>query len=151
MKRISTLLTAIYISCSLQAQDSLNISVLFHWADTSLPASTNVNNTYNEVWGFVQDGREYAVIGSTMGAHIFDVTDPINSTMVMFIPGAYQGSGVIHRDYHDYNGYLYMVGDQGQDTSTLQIAALSYLPDSAPVVYRSLAIPGVLDKGTGSF
>ena len=26
---------------------------------------------------------------------------------VAFVPGAYTGAGVIHRDYHDYNGYLY--------------------------------------------
>lgn len=108
------------------AQDSLNVTLLYHWSDSTI-------FMYNEVWGFVQDGREYAVIGTWGGTYIIDVTDPVNSTQVEYIPGTYNIS--VHRDYHDYNGYLYMVSDEG--ASTLQIADLSYLPDSAPVVYDS--------------
>lgn len=117
------------------SQDSLNVSLLYHWEDPSLPSSWIWDNTYNEVWGVVQDNREYAIIGSTMGTHIFDVTDPVNSHMVDFVPGAAQGSDIIHRDYDDYNGFLYAVSDEG--LSTVQIMDLSYLPDSVSVVYDS--------------
>ncbi len=82
------------------------------------------------------NGREYAIIGSTIGTHIFDVTDPVNSAEVAYIPGA--DTNVIHRDYHDYQGYLYMVADEGQ--STLQIVDLNQLPNAAPVVYDSDAL-----------
>jgi len=121
-------------------QDSSNARVLFHWSDTSLPASSAFNNTYNETWGYAANGREYAIIGSTEGTHIFDITVPDSAYLADFVAGAYQGSGVVHRDYHDYNGYLYMVCDEGAGTSTLQIADLSYLPDSVHVAYDSDAL-----------
>lgn len=111
------------------------VELLYHWEDTNLPPSTAHNNTYNEVWGFEQNGKEYGVIGSTMGTHIFDVTDKNNIMPVDFVPGKAQGGQIIHRDFHDYNGYLYMVSDEG--ASSLQIADLSYLPDSVSVVYDS--------------
>lgn len=113
-------------------------NLLFNWRDTTLAPSAFYNNTYNEVWGFVQNGREYAVIGSTAGTHIFDVTDPINAYQADFVPGAFTGPYVVHRDYDSYNGYLYMVCDEGN--STLQIADLRYLPDSVHVVYDSDAL-----------
>lgn len=118
----------------LSAQVSQNISKLGQWDDVAVPGNF-FGDRYNEVWGFVQNGREYAVIGSTWGTHFIDVTDPANPQEVDFVAGAYQGDFVIHRDYHDYNGYLYMVCDEGP--STLQIADLSTLPDSVHVVYDS--------------
>jgi choice-of-anchor B domain-containing protein len=130
-KAIFYLLTILF-SMSLTAQQ---VNLLYHWEDTSLPPSSAHNNTYNEVWGFEQDGREYGVIGSTMGTHFFDVTDKNNITPVDFIPGKIQGGQIIHRDFHDYNGYLYMVCDEG--ASSLQIVDLSYLPDSVSLVYDS--------------
>ncbi len=109
--------------------------LLFHWEDNSLPENGWLHSRYNEVWGFVQNNREYAVIGSTNGTHIFDVTDTENAYEAAYIPGKYQGSGIVHRDFHDYNGYLYAVSDEG--ASSLQIIDISQLPDAAPVVYDS--------------
>ena len=133
-KQIFIIIASLTISIS-SAQDSMNVSLLFQWNDTSLPSSSIHDNRYNEIWGVAINGREYAIIGSTMGTHIFDVTDPNNVDTVAFVPGAVQGSQIIHRDYHDYNGYLYIVADEG--SSTLQIADLNYLPDSVVVVYDS--------------
>lgn len=134
---MKTLLSSLLLSFTLSglAQDSLNITMLFNWDDPSLPANGFFGNQYNEVWGFVQGGREYAVIGSTDGTHIFDVTDPVNSVMVDMIPGAQMGSMVVHRDYYDYNGYLFAVCDEG--ASTLQVIDLSGLPASTNTVYDS--------------
>lgn len=117
------------------AQNSLNTNLLFHWEDTSLVGSAAFDNVYNEIWGIAKDGREYAVIGSTDGTHIFDVTNPEEASQVAYVAGAYQGAGVIHRDYHDYRGYLYIVCDEGP--STLQIVDVSALPDSVTLVYDS--------------
>lgn len=111
------------------------VQLLYNWKDTTLPPTSAFNNTYNEVWGFEQNGREYGVIGSTMGAHFFDVTDKNNIQFIDFVPGKDQGPHIIHRDFHDYNGYLYMVSDEG--ASSLQIVDLSYLPDSVSLVYDS--------------
>ena len=118
-----------------QAQDSLDVQVVGRWFDTNLPPSDAFENTYNEIWGFVHGGKEYAVIGSTMGTHIFDVTDPANLLEADFIPGADAGGHIIHRDYDTYDHYLYMVAQEG--ISSLQIADFSYLPDSVHVVYDS--------------
>jgi choice-of-anchor B domain-containing protein len=132
IKKIGLNILFILSSVILNAQQ---VELLYHWEDGNLPASSAHNNTYNEVWGFEQDGREYGVIGSTMGTHFFDVTNKNNITPVDFIPGKNQGTQVIHRDFHDYNGYLYMVCDEG--ASSLQIVDLSYLPDSVSLVYDS--------------
>ena len=119
----------------LLAQEQLHTNLLFNWNDQSLQGSTAFDNIYNEVWGFVQNGKEFAVIGSTDGTHIFDVTDAENSEMVSFIEGKVQGPEIIHRDYHDYRGFLYIVCDEGQ--SSLQIVDISNLPDTAFLVYDS--------------
>jgi len=120
---------------TLFSQNSLNANLLFNWQDSSLIGSSAFDNVYNEVWGFVQNNREFAVIGSTLGSHIFDVTNPVNSIEVAVIEGKVQGPQIIHRDYHDYKGYLYIVCDEGQ--SSLQIVDISNLPDTAIIVYDS--------------
>ena len=117
------------------AQTNQNLELLYQWSEDSLVGSSAYNNTYNEVWGFVMNNKEFAVIGSTAGTHIFDVTDAENSKEVQFIAGEDFGPAIIHRDYHDRNGYLYAVSDEGN--SSLQIIDLKQLPDTAIVVYDS--------------
>jgi choice-of-anchor B domain-containing protein len=110
--------------------------LLAHWSDSTLVSSNAHRNTYNEVWGYAQEGREYAIIGSTAGTHIFDVTDPTAMVQLEMIPGGSQGGVIIHRDYHTYRNYLYAVADEGS-RSTLQVIDLSFLPDSVVVEYDS--------------
>ena len=123
------------LSTSVLAQSGENLELLFNWNDTTIVGTSEYDNAYNEIWGLVVNGREFAVIGSTSGTHIFDVTDPVNSEQVQFIPGAAAGTQIIHRDYHDRNGFLYAVSDEGN--STLQIIDIKQLPDAAPVIYDS--------------
>lgn len=121
------------------AQDSLNVHKLFNWQDASLPIGTSeLQNKYNEVWGYAANGREYAFIGSTWGIHILDVTDPTATVLVDQVQGRNSGAGVIHRDLKTHADHLYAVCDQG--TSSLQIMDLSHLPDSVHVVYDSNAL-----------
>ncbi len=131
MKTISCIF-AFICSISLSAQVQ-QLNLLSHWENTDLPGSALYNNTYNEVWGFAVNGHEYAVLGSTAGTHIFDVTDPTDIFEREFYAGADSGPVIIHRDYHDYNGYLYAVSDEGE--STLQIIDISNLPDEISLVY----------------
>ena len=114
----------------------LNTTLEYHWQDTSLVGSFTYNNTYNEIWGVTLNGYEFAVIGSTAGTHIFDITNTNNSYEAAFIPGSFTGGGVIHRDYHDYAGYLYIVCDEGS-SSTLKIVDISNLPNSINIVFDS--------------
>jgi len=134
MKKIILLLSISLLNINSNAQQTANL--LFHWQDTTLVGSWAYDNTYNECWGMVVNNREIAIIGSTAGTHFFDVTDPANSSEVAFVAGAYTGGGVIHRDYHDYEDYLYVVCDEGS-TSTLQIIDISNLPNSVNTVYDS--------------
>ncbi len=135
-KRIALLLFFILFALKWStAQLPVEAELLFHWQDDDLPVNSWLNSRYNEVWGFLQNGREYAVIGSTNGTHIFDITEPESAYEAAYVPGWYQGSGIIHRDYHDYKGYLYAVADEGN--STLQIIDLSGLPDQVELIYDS--------------
>jgi len=81
------------------AQTGDNLELLFHWNDEDIVGTTWYDNAYNEVWGVVVNNKEFAIIGSTAGTHIFDVTDPVNSTEVQFLPGADYGPAIVHRDY----------------------------------------------------
>lgn len=137
MKYIYTL-TILLIGASAWSQVQQG-KLLSQWSDNSLPSSSAHDNRYNEVWGIAQDGREYAIIGTTWGTHFIDVTDPNNIIEVDRIKGATVGASVVHRDYHDYNGYLYAVCDEGS-ASTMQIIDMSTLPDSVSVVYDSFEL-----------
>jgi len=137
MKKLFFILAYIFILTNIQAQQTGTL--LYNWQDTSLVGSWAYDNTYNECWGLVVNEREFAIIGSTAGTHFFDITDPTNSLEVAFVAGGYTGGGVIHRDYHDFSGYLYIVCDEG-NSSTLQIVDITNLPNSINTVYDSNAL-----------
>jgi choice-of-anchor B domain-containing protein len=107
------------------------MDLLGTWKDTNIVKNNN-GNRHNDIWGYAQNGREYAIIGSTIGTHIIDVTNPSSPVEVDFLLGKHIGN-VVHRDFKVYQNYVYMVCDQGP--SSLQIADLSFLPDSVHLVY----------------
>ncbi len=111
-------------------------TVLYNWDDPAIVGSNAYDNAYNEIWGVVANNKEIAIIGSTAGTHFFDVTDTSNPQELTgaFVPGAVVGGSIIHRDYHDYQCYLYAVADEGTN-STLQIIDYSNLPATTTVMY----------------
>lgn len=114
-----------------------NVSLIGHWDDDTLP-NNGFGAAYSDVYGGIINDIEYAIIGSTEGVHIISLEDPGTPTETAFIPGAYGGSGVSHRDYHIIDNLLYAACDQG--TSTLQVIDLSPLPSPPVVIYDSDAI-----------
>ncbi|MCB0662610.1 MAG: choice-of-anchor B family protein [Saprospiraceae bacterium] len=132
MKQIITLCSLLWMSAACFGQ-AIEGELLGHWADTTLPGSIFHDNVYNEVWGFEVNDHAYAVIGSTYGTHIIDVTDPANLFERARFIGRATGDFIVHRDYHDYKGYLYAVCDEG--SSSLQIFDISNLPDTVSMVY----------------
>ena len=124
------------IICSLVFGQQNNLNVLYQWSDETISGDNLVGNVYNEIWGFVQNEHEFAVMGSTEGTHIFDVTDPLNGYLVESIDGGSTSPDVVHRDFHTYNGYLYAVADE-MNTSTLQIIDVNNAPNSIELVYDS--------------
>ena len=133
MKKYTILILLFSMNFGFLAQDSLNMKVLYNWKDNSLSSSNLYNNAYNEVWGYAKNGREYAIIGTSRGTHFFDITTPQSPTLVDFVQGRDTGRRIVHRDFHDYQGYLYIVTDEGN--GSLQIVDLSYLPDSVSLVH----------------
>lgn len=125
---------------SLIAQDVMNVDLLYNAFDESIELNFR-DSRYSEVWGFTYNQREYGVIGSTEGLILYDVSNPNATFEVDRVPGAVQGYWANHRDYHDYNGYLYTVGDQDDNDAgilcTFQIIDMQYLPDSLSLVYDS--------------
>jgi choice-of-anchor B domain-containing protein len=108
-----------------------NISLLDVWkSDTLLTNSSNVR--YSSCWGFERSNKEYAILGSTEGAHFFELSSDNKLNFIDFIPGRYVSSQAITREYKTYRQYAYAVGDEG--LSSLQIIDLSYLPDSVQLV-----------------
>ena len=101
----------------LNSQQIINYNQIFNWTNDTLVGSYMYDNIYNEIWGGKINDIEFAVIGSTAGTHIFDISDPENSSEIFFFPGSHNGPHVIHRDYHDYNGFLYTVCDEGLERS----------------------------------
>jgi choice-of-anchor B domain-containing protein len=112
-------------------QDFKNVKLLDHWySDTLITNSSEVR--YSGCWAFEQNGKEYGVIGSTEGAHFFELTNDNKFHFIDFVPGRFVSPQAINREYKIYKNYLYAVCDDGP--SSLQIIDVSYLPDSVHLV-----------------
>jgi choice-of-anchor B domain-containing protein len=125
--------TVFLLVCGLNAgaQSSLNIKLLDNWHADSLVTSA-VKVRYSDCFGFVWQGREYAVAGSTEGTHVFEISDQNTFIPKGFVKGRFSHPSVYHRDYATYQHYLYAVCDEG--VSDLQIIDFQYLPDSIHLV-----------------
>ncbi|MDA0732727.1 MAG: choice-of-anchor B family protein [Bacteroidetes bacterium] len=112
-----------------------NVTLVSNWTDPSLP-NNGFGGAYNDVDGLEVGGIEYAVMASTLGTHIIDISSYEGEAIeVAFLPGADGGSFVTHRDYHIDGTLLFAVCDQG--ASSLQIFDLSNLPATVTTVYDS--------------
>ncbi len=124
-------LFCLLLPVSVFGQDSKNIELLDRWsADTLLVNSLGMR--YNDCWGFVVNGNEYAVAGSTEGTHFFQISSSNKLVPIDFVNGNFADASVIHRDMKSYGNYLYSVCDEG--LSSLQIIDVSFLPDSVSLV-----------------
>lgn len=122
-----------------QTYPAMNISLLGNWFDSTVVSEPQHGIKYNGVFGWANpaDGREYAIIGSTAGTYIIEVTDPTQPVMRDFVVG--QRDSCIWREVHTYKNYCYIVSDDALPNS-FQIIDLSYLPDSVFLVHDSTNI-----------
>ncbi|MBK8982755.1 MAG: choice-of-anchor B family protein [Ignavibacteria bacterium] len=92
------------------------------------------NSNYSALWGYTApNGREYAILGCFDGTAFIDITDTNNIHEVDFIPAPNPGgNGNFWREMKTYSHYAYIVSED--DNSNIQIADLSYLPDSVRYV-----------------
>lgn len=122
-----------FLTFSLHSQ-AVEGTLLGTWTNPDLPASNAHDNVYNEIWGLAVNDHEFAILGTTFGTHIIDITDPTNPTELFVIEGGTTGEAIIHRDFHDHKGFLYSIADEGINTA-LQIIDITQLPDTIEVVY----------------
>lgn len=122
------LIISLWLICKASwSQDHLNTRLLDQWSDANLPANSS-KVRYSDCYGFVWKGVEYAVLGSTNGTHVFEITKENSFKEIGCLKGRYANASAYHRDYAVFKNYLYVVGDEGK--SSLQIIDFSYLPDS---------------------
>jgi len=136
MKLLFTFLLILFSTVTILGQYQKNVKLLDHWfSDTILTNSSQVR--YSSCWAFEQNGKEYGVLGSTEGTHIFELTIDNKFRIIDFIPGRYISAQVITREFKNFGNYLYASCDEGP--SSLQIIDLSNLPDSVKLVadYRN--------------
>ena len=102
-----------------QALTQLNVDSLSHVNYQQLHDAN-----LNDVWGYVDEmGNEYALVGTSKGTSIVNVTDPTNPVEVFWLPG----STSIWRDPSSHGDYAY-VTTEAEDG--LLIIDLSPLPQA---------------------
>ena len=117
MKEILKLLVVVF--CVFEMSFAQNIDSLSH-IDYQALHSANLN----DVWGYVDEfGNEYAIVGTSKGTSIVDISNPTNPIEVFWLPG----SESIWRDPCVYGNYAYIT-TEAEDG--LQIIDLSPLPQS---------------------
>ena len=132
-------LFAITLTANAQYQHE-NISLVGHWFNPNQVAEPFLGIKYQGVWGWVDttdSNKEYAIIGSSSGTNIVDISNPSTPVMVDYVAG--KNNLCIWREYKTYGNYLYAISDDAQPNS-FQIIDLSYLPDSVHVIHDTTTI-----------
>jgi choice-of-anchor B domain-containing protein len=134
-----TILSIVFVllvsSRSMNSQTSYNttlIGTLNKYEGRGFAYASNSKSDYSEIWGWTDTvkNKEYAVIGTTDGTSIVDIST-LPLAEVVFLPGPY--SFYKYHEYRTYKNYLY-IGSEGVDQTKragVQIVDLSPLPDSA--------------------
>ncbi|MEL6821035.1 MAG: choice-of-anchor B family protein [Calditrichota bacterium] len=123
MSKIRYILLSLFITAALFAQ-GVNITLLANLND-------HPNSNYTDVWGYeAPDGREYAIIGTNGGVGFVDITDPVNSVEVDFVPWVSFGAFGWY-DMKTFANFCYVTSEGSSD---LLVIDLSNLPNSVSVV-----------------
>lgn len=87
----------------------------------SLVGQVQYADRLNDVWAYVApDGTEYAIIGTTEGVSIVDLSDPINPNEVQFIPGA----SSTWRDMKTFGEFAYVSNETNNGITILDLSGL---------------------------
>jgi choice-of-anchor B domain-containing protein len=135
MKKLLLYTLLLFASFS-NAQQSMNLTLLSHWNDTTLKI-VDGDQIWNDLIGWADSvkHKEYLIAGSADSIYFFDITDP-TQMIKCDVKGGHAVNSV-NRDYDLYDHYVYCVSDmtRGGSTGALQIFDLQYLPDSVHKVY----------------
>ncbi len=115
MKKVLYCLLTFVVYTSAQTSFAQNFNLVSR-ATMDFPGQTLAN-----ICGYTQNGREYALLGASLGMVVVDVTDPDNPVNIVQIPGPNN----LWKEIKVYQHYAYVTSEGGQG---LQIVDLSPLP-----------------------
>lgn len=116
MKLLKLLICSLFLVGTINAQDSLNMSMI---------SNVGVGEIGNDVWGFVDgNGIEYAIMGSQTNTWIWSLEDPSNPIERAKI----SGDNSDWRDIKSWEDHIYVTADTGDDG--LLVIDMSMAPDS---------------------
>jgi len=107
-----------------------NINLLTHLSLDDLGAPTGQEG--NDVWGWTNPdtGKEYALVGLTNGVTFIDITDPLATIHVGFLPSHNNGTS-LWRDIKVANDHAYIVSEQsGHGVQIFDLSQLNVTPSS---------------------
>ena len=124
--RLSIIWTlCIFLGMNLQAQ--LNIDSLSH-VDYQLLHEANLN----DVWGYVDElGNEYAIVGTSKGTSIVNITDGSNPQEIFWLPGTES----IWRDPCVSGDYAYVTTEAEDGLLIIDLSPLPQSTNLTTVVY----------------
>ncbi len=131
---LSALLPILFLSAHTLFAQNYNMQLR---STLDFPGQTLAN-----VCGFTQDGREYALVGASLGLAIVEITNPDAPVLIVQIPGPNN----LWKEIKTYGNYAYITSEGGQG---LQIVDLSGLPSANLNSYFYTGdgvIAGQLDK-----
>ena len=115
LKKIALFCLFLLFVFTAKSQQSLNINLL---------SNLDYNNDLSDVWGYVNDSGEYALVGVYNGISVVDVTNPYDPVEL----GFFYGPESIWRDLKTWGDYLYCINDEdGDGGAGLQILNLEEL------------------------
>jgi len=140
MKILIYLLFILTIVTSASAQlPNSNMHLLSNLNLHPVPAQFSAPWDYAAIWGYVApDGKEYAILGGTIGTSFYNISDSANIYEVDYFPTtvntANPDQGVLWKEMKVYSHYAYVVSEA--DTSGIEIYDLQYLPDTVVFVKK---------------
>lgn len=134
MKKFLIALLPALLCITLYAQK--NLQLLGH-----LPYPGNVS--LSNLTGYTDTaGNEYALVGTSQGLSIVDISNPATPTQLFNVPGAI-GQGGFWREVREYKGFAYVTTEE---SSGIVVVNLNYLPDS--IGYHTISPIGVITSHT---
>lgn len=108
----SLLMAAMLLSVfQLSGQNSSNMTLLYQYDDASI-------TSYNDIWGYSDNGTEVAILGTRDSILFFDVTNP---SQVVKLTGIKPGASSSWRDMKTYQHYCYGVTEGNEGLTIINI------------------------------
>jgi choice-of-anchor B domain-containing protein len=133
---MNKLLAFLFLWITLYVSAQKNLSLLGRYTYPNNVSCSNLTGYADSL------GREYALVGTTQGLSIVDITVPTNPQQLFLVPGA-TGFSATWREVREYKGYAYVTTEQ---TSGLVVVDLHQLPDS--IRYHTITPGGMRTSHT---